>query len=101
MLRMEYVPLNGGVETWIHGFYSRVIPGIDSPMSCDSCRLDHEIVNEGAWYAYDSGNLIALFPPDQRPRSILNFRFYASGHEYDVYVSEVSLLVAQSNPTPN
>jgi hypothetical protein len=100
MLRMEYIPATGGVQTWIHGFYTRVLPGIDSPVRCDSCTLDHEIVNEGAWYAYDSGNLLALFPPDQRPRSILNFRFYSSGHEYDVYVREVSLLVGLSNPAP-
>ncbi len=104
MLRMEYVPMIGGVaKEWIHGFFTRIIAGYDEyPMSCASCTIDHEIVNEGAWYTYESGNLLTLMSEDQRPRSILNFRFYASGHEYDVVVSEMALLVGSANPiSPN
>ncbi|MDX2162570.1 MAG: hypothetical protein SF162_14700 [bacterium] len=101
MLRMEYITVNGQPATWIHGFYTRLVAGADYPQRCDSCTTDHEIINENTWYTYDSGNLLALIPPEQRPRSLLNFRFYASGHEYDVYVSDMALQVGQVNPAPN
>ena len=100
MLRMEYVPMNGGVDWWIHGFFTRILAGYDNPIRCDTCTQDHEIVNEGVWYTYESGNLLSLIPEEQRPRSILNFRFYASGHEWDIYVSEMALLVGSTNSIP-
>lgn len=91
-LKMDYIDINGIARQWFHGFYSFFNPQLEYPLRCSSCTLDHEIINEKAWYLYDSGNLFALLPPDQRPRSILNVQFYASGHQYDVYVGEVSLL---------
>ncbi|MFN8527037.1 MAG: hypothetical protein U0670_00290 [Anaerolineae bacterium] len=101
MLRMEYVPQNGSATTWYHGFFTRILAGFDSyPLTCDSCMLPHDIVNENGWYTYDSGNLLPLFQPGQRPVSLLNFRFYASGHEYDVYISDMALIVGQANATP-
>lgn len=110
MLRMDYVPTSfdfsaqgSQIPSWIHGFYTRSNPDLDYPVRCISCTLDHDIVYEDAWYTYESGNLLQLIPQtplnqqDQRPRSILNFRFYASGHEYDVYVSEMELLSSPMN----
>jgi hypothetical protein len=44
------------------------------------------------WYTYDSGNWFNLLPPGKRPVAISNVQFYASGHQYDVYVGEVALL---------
>lgn len=80
---------------WHHGFYA-VPPGENrSPLRCDTCPQDHTFVRSGVWYTYDSGNLLAFFPPAQRPRHILNLSFYASGHQYEVYVSEVSLIAGQ------
>ena len=94
MLRMDYIPVNGGDPvSWFHGFYEYVEPNRYLPPSCASCNEQHEQINPDTWYTYESHNLKETFTPERVPQSILNLRFYASGHEYDVYVSEVSLMV--------
>lgn len=92
MLRMDYVDQKGDAKIWYHGFYAENNPQLESPLRCDSCAQEHEFVNKDTWYTYDSGSLFALFPPDQRPASIIGIMFYSSGHQYDVQVSEVALL---------
>jgi len=92
MLRVDYVDMNGIAKRWFHGFYAAFDPQRNYPLSCDSCASEHERVNEKTWYTYDSGNWFTLFPPDSRPATIVNVQFYASGHQYDVYVGEVALL---------
>ncbi len=96
-LRMDYIPTSGErAISWYHGFYVMPSTQFEYPLRCDSCTQDHQNINENAWYTYDSGNLFTLIPESQRPKSILNVRFYASGHEYDVYVEDVSLLAGRS-----
>jgi hypothetical protein len=92
MLRVDYTDIHGGNHIWYHGFYARLDPQSNDPQSCDSCTSEHEQVNANKWYTYDSGNWFTLFSPDTRPATILNVQFYASGHQYDVYVGEVALL---------
>ncbi len=58
-------------------------------------RQEHDRINEKSWFTYESGNLFALLGPSQVPRSILNVQFYASGHQYDVSLGEISLLAGQ------
>ncbi len=91
MLRMDYIDVNGINRLWYHGFYVNDDPQANNPLRCSSCAQDHERVYGKAWYTFETGNLFTLFPPDLRPSAILVVRFYASGHQYDVYVSEVSL----------
>ena len=99
MLRMDYYPVDsatnergGELVSWIHGFFSTFRPELNYPLNCDSAGCtQHEIVNQDTWYIYESGNLLTQ-PLLPRPDAITVFRFYASGHEYDVYVSEISLL---------
>ena len=96
MLQVDYVDAAGLGHRWYHGFY--YAPEPDYPQRCDSCFEEHERVNEKAWYTYDSGNWLSyftFFPEAQRPVSIVNVQFYASGHQYDVYVGEVALLAGQ------
>ncbi|MCC6612748.1 MAG: hypothetical protein IT320_04670 [Anaerolineae bacterium] len=81
------------VRDWHHGFYTVPADQVQSPLRCDTCPQEHSYIRPGRWFTYDSGNLMALFPQEQKPGSILSFSFYASGHEYEVYVSEVALLV--------
>jgi hypothetical protein len=92
MLRVDYRDENGLGQRWFHGFYATLNPQLNYPLSCDSCASEHEQVNEKVWYTYDSGNWFNLFPPGKRPVAISNVQFYASGHQYDVYVGEVALL---------
>ncbi|MBZ0291850.1 MAG: hypothetical protein K8L99_04710 [Anaerolineae bacterium] len=91
-LRMDYIDNEGESHNWFHGFYSKKDPQSSSPVRCDSCAQEHEFINEKSWYTYNSGNLLSLFPDDQKISSIIGIWFYASGHEYDVQVEEVSLL---------
>jgi hypothetical protein len=92
MLQIDYRDENGVGQRWFHGFYAAENEQLNYPLSCDSCASEHEHVNEKVWYTYDSGNLFNLFPPGKRPVAISNVQFYASGHQYDVYVGEVALL---------
>jgi hypothetical protein len=99
MLRMDYYPpltpdgKQPDPSTWYHGFYAFVDAAREFPSRCLSCSEDHESINPGSWYTYENRNFLESFTIDQRPRAILNLRFYASGHEYDVYVQSVQLLV--------
>lgn len=92
MLRVDYIDQNGQAQKWYHGFYSVNDPQYAFPLQCNSCRQAHEFINPRTWYTFDSANWFALFPPDQRPAKILAVWFYASGHQYDVQVSEIALL---------
>jgi hypothetical protein len=83
------------VRKWHQGFYAVPMGENRSPLRCDTCPQEHTLLRPERWYSYDSGNLLALFPPGQRPRFLLNLSFYASGHDYAVFVSEVSLLAGQ------
>ncbi|NWG16612.1 MAG: hypothetical protein HXY41_08255 [Chloroflexi bacterium] len=94
MLQVDYVDEDGELQTWYHGFYY-LQPQPGNPLTCSSCRQEHDRVNEKSWYTYTSGNLLALLGPDERPQTILNVQFYASGHQYDVSIGEISLLVGQ------
>ncbi len=78
---------------WNQGFYSIPAGQYQAPLRCSTCPQEHASVRPQRWFSYDSGNLMQLFPPQQSPRHILNLSFYASGHQYEVYVSEVELVV--------
>ncbi len=88
-LRMDYVDADGEAHNWFHGFYAREAPNF--PLRCSTCLHDHDLINEQAWYTYSSPNLLTLFSPELPPTKIVALWLYASGHEYDVRVSDVSL----------
>ncbi len=91
MLRLVYYDKDGELREWIHGFYSLyTIP--EWPLTCASCRQDHERINSGAWYTYESGNLVTVLPEEAKIHALVEVRFYASGHAYDVMLDEVALL---------
>jgi hypothetical protein len=94
MLRMDYVDETGEPKIWYHGFYASGESQLELPLRCDSCPQEHESINPRMWYTYDSGNLLNLFPVNQKPISMINLWFYASGHQYDVQVADVALLAA-------
>src|SRR5262249_38718521 len=98
MVRLNYIDnssTDGELRNWIHGFYTRLDSQLGYPTRCNSCSLEHESVYSKSWYTYDSGNLLSQIPTDQEPRLLNNIQFYASGHRYDVYVSDVALLAGQ------
>jgi hypothetical protein len=91
MLYMQYKDKDGNIYDWYHGFYAQYTPNVGRT-TCDSCREEHEKINEDAWYTYESGNLFNNLPVDRHPAAIILVKFYASGHEYDVMLNEVSLV---------
>lgn len=99
MLYMEYWDqYDSGVKRgWYHGFYADYTPGVGRTR-CDSCYEEHERINKDAWYTYESENLFTLLPEGLRPGAITRLEFYAEGHQYEVMLSEVSLLATSSQP---
>lgn len=109
MLRIKYVDINGDKQELIYGFYTVNQPvEKDYPLSCTTCATvlhqDHIFIREKTWYSHSTGNLLNILPAEQRPAYITSVRFYASGHQYDTRVSELSLLggyLDQMSPTIN
>jgi hypothetical protein len=98
MVEIAYqLPQGDGASSimkWHHGFY--LIPDPSKPASCDTCRLAHERINPDVWYFYDSGDLRAqLADPSSGAPIIRWISVYASGHQYDSLVSDVTLLGTQ------
>lgn len=96
MMQINYIREDGQVGVWYHGVYARRPgPNENYPLNCASCLREHILIYEDAWYTYESGNLFDIYQlPGTRPRQITGVTFYASGHHYDVFVSEVDLLVS-------
>lgn len=100
MLYMRYVDVGGNVREWYKGFYYSANPQSDYPIRCASCAETHDQINEKTWYTYETGNLMALLPEDERPQRIETVRFYASGHQYDVFISDIALLAGVREIVP-
>jgi hypothetical protein len=83
------------VRSWYHGFY--VLGQGNYPLRCSSCSQEHSFINPNSWYLYDTGNLLTQIPEDQLPQFLLNVSFYASGHQYDVRLDEVSLFAGNAS----
>lgn len=110
MFTINYLNAFGaGIEqtnVWHQGLYARLDPAANYRLACDTCPRDHVLIYEGAWYTYESGNLLDFIPPGERPLNledmpthITEFIFYASGHEYNVYVDSVYLLAGKLSDT--
>jgi hypothetical protein len=102
MVRIKYRDSGGNEQNWVQGFYywtDPTIPVQDQPTLCVLCpspRQEHEQKNQGVQFFYDSPNLMELLAQDgQPPTSIVEIAAYASGHTYDVQVSEIELLVEE------
>ena len=92
MVQVKFIDVNGNPGEWIHGIYARLDPGTNAPRRCATCLDNHLQIYEKTWYVYNSENLFTLFQESQRPAVVTEVVFYASGHQYDVYVDEVALL---------
>lgn len=92
MLHMVFQDAQGSRPEFYHGFYAYDNPTANLPETCLSCRSNHDRVTAKSWFTYESGNLFALFSEEQRPVFITQVSFYASGHAYKVYVSEMDLI---------
>lgn len=95
MYTMEDSPLNRR-GNWFRGFYYEGQPSGTHKKICASCLQEHVDTNPSVWHTFDSGNLLNLIAEDRRPAFINAIRFYASGHQFDTIVSEMTLLAVDS-----
>ena len=93
MLRLRFETEDGGTFEWIQGLYYADDPSRDYPNQCSGCLQANFQMNQKVWYTYRSDNLIATLSAAGYPplTSIKDIKFYASGHDYDVFVSELGL----------
>jgi hypothetical protein len=96
MLRVEYVTDSGEQRELIYGFYAYFDPQSPWPKQCDTCSQPHILVKMQSWYTFQTDNILAILPQEDHPAAITSLRFYASGHEYDLRVAEISLLAQET-----
>lgn len=82
LLLLRYRDVNNNEQDWVHGFYYQ--------NEGNNPTLRGELYPRDVWVPYESGNLLAGIKP--RPFRILWIKIYASGWDYESYVSGVQLL---------
>jgi hypothetical protein len=96
MVKIDYQDMEGELRSWLQGFYTSPDPNRANPPFCTVCnpRADHLRVQPGAWYVYDSPDLIPLLnQAGPAPARLVALTVYASGHTYRSEVSHIELLV--------
>ena len=83
ILRLKYRDVYGSEAEWVHGFYAQNVT--NNPTN------NGELVAPGVWIPYESGNLLETLDP--RPFFITSLQIYASGWDYDSYVTGIRLIV--------
>ncbi|MDW8172592.1 MAG: hypothetical protein RML73_08920 [Anaerolineae bacterium] len=101
MLKLVYDDIYGIRRDWFQGFYAVRNAELDYPLRCVSCSQDHLQINEKVWYTFETGNLFNAIPPEQRPARLHLLEFYASGHQYDVFVSDLGVFVGYVDVMPS
>jgi hypothetical protein len=93
MIELTYITVNGvSQQRWYQGFYAIQYPGQPvNRTTCASCLSEHIQVKQDNWFTYESTNLLEL-PVDFIPAQLQQIKFYASGHAYEVAISEVSII---------
>ncbi len=97
MLRINYqLAPDGDILEWIHGVYTIPLSQLQEQegwkRQCGTCLQSHIRIRPGTWYIYESGNLFDVIPDERRPTIITQVEFFAEGHQYNVYIDEISLL---------
>lgn len=82
---MTYTDIYGKVERWGHGFYN-MDPRPEFPLR------GGEKIELFSWHSYESENLLELLEAT-RPARVNSIRLYASGWNYEAFVSDVGLIV--------
>ena len=83
ILRLRYRDVNGSEAEWVHGFYIQ--------NATNNPTLNGELVAPDIWIPFESDNLMDIADP--RPFYITSLQIYASGWDYESYVTAVRLIV--------
>jgi hypothetical protein len=93
MLMLEYHTNNSPeIQQWHQGFFAKRPADDNSIRICETCPREHEQISLNAWYIYDTGDLMVQFPENKKPASLIKVRIYASGHQFDAAIAELSVL---------
>jgi hypothetical protein len=91
IVRLDYKDLWGNDKFWTHGLYYQNQAGY--PIALDPWgRPAGEQIPQEVWYPYESGNLMELLG-ENLPAQITGLTLYASGWNYEGFVSEIQLIV--------
>lgn len=102
MFRIHYklFPSTDDTIEWLHGVYTVPLSQFEEQQGwkrqCSTCLQAHIRIQDHTWYIYESGNLFDVIPDGLRPGVITQVEFFAEGHEYDVFVDEISLLARRT-----
>ena len=83
ILRLKYRDQYGSEGEWVHGFYYQNLT--------HNPTANGEQIPQDVWFPFESSNLFDVSVP--RPFYITSLQIYASGWDYDAYVSNVRLVV--------
>lgn len=83
IIRLRYRDVNGSEAEWVHGFYIQNATG--NPTN------NGELIPLDVWFPFESGNLFETLDP--KPFYLISIQFYASGWDYESYVSGIRLIV--------
>jgi hypothetical protein len=81
--RLKYRDVYGSEAEWVHGFYYQ--------NTANNPTNNGELVLSNVWLPYESGNLLETLDP--RPFFITSIQVYASGWDYDSFVTGIRLIV--------
>lgn len=95
MVKIEYQDTAGNTHEWLQGFFYLRSGSASIPIRCVTCSPptgEHVQISVGRWYLYDSPDLLSMFTTAGSPPAIINsISFYASGHNFESYLTEVEL----------
>jgi hypothetical protein len=83
ILRLKYRDANGSEVEWVRGFYYQ--------NTTNNPTNNGQLVPVDVWYAFESGNLFET--QEFKPFYITTLELYASGWDYESYVTNVRLVV--------
>lgn len=83
IIRLRYRDVNGSEAEWVHGFYVQ--------NSTNNPTNNGESIPLDVWYPFESGNLFETLDP--KPFYLVSMQIYASGWDYESYVSGIRFIV--------
>ncbi len=85
ILKLKYRDVNGSEVEWVRGFYYQNASNPPNPTN------NGQLVPVDTWYPFESGNLFET--QEFKPFYITTLELYASGWDYESYVTNVRLVV--------
>ncbi len=83
ILKLKYRDVNGSQVEWVHGFYYQ--------NTTNNPTNNGELVPVDVWFPFESGNLFET--QEFKPFYITTLEMYASGWDYESYITNVRLVV--------